>query len=197
MFKTVMIRVFFSVAFIVCGDFALADDFSDALIRVEALNLSRGDYVLGKELTFRQKELARKQALDAAMPGTYRFNDRNLTVVVDKDTDRVVILYEHHKDATEEKTKEMVGALFLDFGDPTTMAHDRTVYWVFGPNGKLTREAYRKIKENKGHLNVLATIKLNSSHRITGKDSKEEKRGEVYYIISAKAIHKYPEEGVK
>ncbi len=157
---------------------------SDLLAQVETLNISRGGYTLGRGLSDGQRATALKHPVEAANPWTFKFKDGDLYVVADKATDRVVILYERYEATTIKKVRALVGSLYLDFGDPTVMAHDKIVYWAFSPKGKLTREQYEKAKQTDGQLNILATVKLNSSMKIMG-DSTQSGESSVYYIISS------------
>ncbi len=160
------------------------DNLSDLLVNVEKLNISRGGYTLGKRLTDRQRTTARQHALEAASPRTFKFKDGDLYVVADKAAGRVIILYERYETTTMRKVRDLVGSLFLDFGDPTVMAHDKIIYWAFGPEGKLSKAQYEKAKQTDGKLNILATVKLNSDVRIVD-DSTQPGERNVYYIISS------------
>ena len=166
-----------------------ADEFADLSNRVEKLNIRRLDYTLGKVLTDKQKQTAQGKAQEKAAPGTYKFKDNDLYVVADRATDRVLILYERYEPASRQKIRELVGTLFFDFGDPTVMAHDKTIYWAFDENGKISEEQYRDIKEKGEPLKTLATVKLDSSRKIMG-DSDPEEDGSVYYIVSSEPILK-------
>ncbi len=166
-----------------------ADEFTDLYTRVEKLNIRRNDYTLGKVLTDKQKQTARHNAREKAAPGTYKFKDNDLYVVADKATDRVLILYERYEQASGKKIREIVGTLFFNFGDPTVMAHDKTIYWAFDENGKISEEQYREAKANREPLKTLATVKLDSSRKIMD-DSDPEEDGSVYYIVSSEPILK-------
>jgi hypothetical protein len=166
-----------------------ADEFTDLYTRVEKLNIRRNDYTLGKVLTDKQKLTARRNAQEKAAPGTYKFKDNDLYVVADKATDRVLILYERYELASGKKIRELVGTLFFDFGDPTVMAHDKTIYWAFDEKGKISEEQYREAKANREPLKTLATVKLDSSRKIMDESDPEED-GSVYYIVSSEPILK-------
>jgi hypothetical protein len=166
-----------------------ADEFTDLFNRVEELNIGRNDYTLAKALTDKQKETAQHHAVESTSPGTYKFKDNNLFVVVDKTTDRVLILYERYEPASRKNIQELVGTLFFDFGDPTVMAHDKTIYWAFDEKGKISEEYYRAAKQKKQLLKTLATVKLNSSKKIMN-SSDPGQGGSVYYIISSDPILK-------
>ncbi len=159
------------------------------LDRLSALNLSRNGYVLGRVLTDRQKHIAATHPVKVENPKIYKFQDGDLYIVAEKTTDRVIILYKQFDPAPRKKIQEVVGALFLDFGDPTIYAHDKIIYWAFGSRGKFSEEEYKKIKDEKGKLDVLATLKLTSSLKIMEKNG-EETAGNMYYILSSPPVLK-------
>jgi hypothetical protein len=166
-----------------------ADEIADLSDRVAKLNIYRNDYILAKALTDKQKKTAQRNALEAASPGTYKFNDNDLYVVADQASDRVLVIYERYEPASREKIQELVGTLFFDFGDPTVMAHDKTIYWAFDENGKISEEHYRDAKEKGEPLKTLATVKFDSSQKIMDKSGPVES-GSVYYIVSSEPILK-------
>ena len=165
------------------------DETTELFARVAELEIQRSDYTLGKTLTDNQKETARHNAVEAASSATYKFKDGDLYVVVDKATDRVLIIYERYESANREKIQELVGDLFFVFGEPTVMAHDKTIYWAFEADGKIPESTYKEAKDQKKIPKFLATIKLQSSHKIM--DTTEPVTdGTVYYIISSDPLLK-------
>ena len=180
-FSVIMAAVILSVG-AACS--SRADEFTDLFNRVEKLNIHRNDYTLGKVLTDKQKQTAQGNAEEKAGPGTYKFKDNHLFIVADKATDRVLILYERYEPVSGKKIRELVGALFFDFGDPTVMAHDKTIYWAFDEKGKISEEQYREAKATKKTPQTLATVKLDSSHKIMDSSDPGE-NSSVYYIVSS------------
>ncbi len=166
-----------------------ADEFADLFNRVEKLNIRRNDYTLGKVLTDKQKQTARGNAEDTTSPGTYKFKDNNLYIVADKITDRVLILYERYEPVTSKKIRELVGVLFFDFGDPTVMAHDKTIYWAFDEKGKISEKQYREAKATQKPLKTLATVKLDSTYNNV-ETSDPGDNSNVYYIVSSQPLLK-------
>jgi len=165
------------------------DESTDFFVRVAKLGIQRNDYTLGKTLTDKQKEEAQRNAVEGASPGTYKFKDHDLYVVVDKETDRIIIIYERYEPANREKIRELVGDLFFVLGEPTVMAHDKTIYWAFDAEGKMSEMTYKTAKDQKKVPEFLATVKLQSSHKIM--DSTEPViDGNVYYIISSEPLLK-------
>jgi len=192
--KTISLLIFTAViAFVILSTVTVcssqADEFTDLYTRVEKLNIRRNDYTLGKVLTDKQKQTALRNAQEKAVPGTYKFKDNDLYVVADKGTDRVLILYERYEPASAKKIRKLVGSLFYDFGDPTVMAHDKTIFWAFDDKGKISEEQYREAKATKKPLKTLATVKLDSSHKIMD-SSDPGQNGSVYYIVSSGPILK-------
>ena len=177
----------------VVGCSSRTDDTTDLFDRVAQLEIQRKDYTLGNTLTDKQKETARHNAVEAASPGTYKFKDDNLYLVADKATDRVLIIYERYEPATREKIRELVGDLFFVFGEPTVMGHDKTIYWAYDADGKMSEKTYKEAKGQKKVPQFLATVKLSSSHKIL--DSTDPvKDGSVYYIISSEPLLKLLEQ---
>jgi hypothetical protein len=185
-FLTIIAAVILSVG---AGCSPKADEFTDLFTRVENLNIQRHDYTLAKALTDKQKKTARRNVLEAASPGTYKFKDNDLHVVADQASDRVLVIYERYEPASREKIRQLVGDLFFDFGEPTVMAHDKTIYWAFDETGKISEKQYRDVKKNKEPLKTLATVKLDSSQKIMDQSDPVES-GSVYYIISSEPILK-------
>jgi hypothetical protein len=166
-----------------------ADELDDIMDRVASLDISRDGYTLGKTLTEKQKAIAQHNSVNHKTPGTFKFKDKNLYIVLEKTTDRIIILYEQYEDAMAQQVRDLVGSLYLDFGDPTLMAHDKIIYWAFGAKGKLSKKQYQHDKHVKKKLNVLATVKLNSAINVLGKQDEAEV-GDIYFIISSEPVLK-------
>jgi hypothetical protein len=156
---------------------------------VEELNIQREGYVLGKELTKEQKQIAKANPQKETTPGTYKFKDGNLYIVAESSADRTIVVYEHIEPASKNEIREVIGSLMLDFGDPTVMAHEKIIYWAFSETGKLTEQEYLKAKKAKRDLMILATVKLSSTVKIMD-DRKNLNNGSVYYIISSEPVLK-------
>ena len=180
--KTIIFMVLFPTLW-ACSSHELPD----LLDQVESLNISRQGYTLGKKLTKEQEATAQKHSVKAADHRTLKFKDGSLYVVTERTSGRVIVLYERYEAATREILKGVVGSLSIEFGDPTVLAHDKIIYWAFGPRGKLSREQYKEARKTDGKLKILATVKLNSSMKILG-DNTPSGENNVYYIISSEPV---------
>jgi hypothetical protein len=187
--KTHLAGYFTLLLLIVVACSSQADESSDLFADVAKLKIQRNDYTLGKKLTDKQKETAQHKAVDAASPATYKFKDNDLYVVADKSTDRVLIIYERYEPASREKIRKIVGDLFFVFGEPTVMAHDKTIYWAYDADGKMSEKTYKEAKDQKKVPQFLATVKVQSSHKIMD-NGEPVKDGNVYYIISSEPLLK-------
>jgi hypothetical protein len=158
---------------------------------VLSLKIGIEDYVLGAVLTSAQFEKLKGSSAKDAYPGTLKFHDGELIVVVDESTKMVIALNERHKNVTSNKLKVMVGDFMLRFGEPTAVAHEKIIYWVFDSKGKTTEDAYKMAKDE-GDLKVIATVMLQSYDeiiKVTGGEIKEAQ--EVYYLISSEPLLKH------
>ena len=155
--------------------------------QVVSLHLDRNGYTLGAPLTSAQEEMAVSHLVEETTPGTYKFMDGNLSVVADSTTHRVMLLFEKFDDVSGQAIHDLVGALFMDYDEPTTSAHDKIVYWAYDIKGKISSEQFQAAKSQKKNLNILATVKLNSSIEVLG-DKPTSEKGSVYYIISSPPI---------
>ena len=165
------------------------DEHTALFVDVAKLEIKRSNYTLGQTLTDKQKKTAQRNAVDAASPGTYIFRDNDLYVVAHKVTDRVLIIYERYEPANREKIRELVGDLFFVFGEPTVMGHDKTIYWAYDADGKISEKKYKEAKDQKKAPKFLATVKLQSSHKIMD-NTEPVTDGIVYYIISSDPLLK-------
>jgi hypothetical protein len=141
-----------------------------------------------------QKKIAQSNPVSSDTAKTYKFKDRGLNIVVDVDTDRILVIYERFESLDEHQIKELAGALLLDFGEPTVVAHDSLFYWAYDAQGRMTPEAFNQAKAHKKDPGILATVKLNSEIPIMEKqdekEAKEEEKplGTAYYIISSNPL---------
>ncbi len=180
---------------------ALAKTNDTVLAEVISLQLGMGNYVLGEQLDAAHKKVARRHPVEGAYEGTYKFVDNGLYIVVDKETDRVLALYKRNKEADKKQLKAMVVELMGFFGAPTTMAHDKILYWAFNRHGAVSEEDFNRAKEAKQtpELGIIATVKLNSEMEITPDPVEEEKAaaekippatGTIYFILTSDPLVK-------
>jgi hypothetical protein len=181
--------------------FAIAEDTASALQRVgqdvAELDLGFGDYVLGQKLDAGQQLFAKKNKIAKSIAGTIKFHDGDIYVVVQSDTFMVLGLYKQYSDAKRQQVKNIVGELMLRFNEPTTMAHDKLIYWAYSRDGLIAQDDYDAVKTS-GDADIIATVKLSSTAPIfpdsdPNKEEKkdtEEQTADIYVIIASNPLSK-------
>jgi hypothetical protein len=155
--------------------------------QVAKLKLERQGYVLGKALNKKQIKIAKSNPVEATTKGTFKFKDKNLFVIAQEKTNRVLVMYEQFEEAPQQKIQDLIGDLYMNFDDPTVLAHDTVVYWAYKKNGIVTTEQFEAARTKKTKLDIIASIKFMSEIKITQK-TKEPSTGQFYYIISSNPI---------
>ena len=163
---------------------------------VAKLQLGFGKYSICTVLSKEQVDAAQKNLIADSYPGTYKFQDDDIYVVVDDATNMVLALYKQQKNVDRDQMKRIISMLMTSFQEPTTMAHDKLVYWAYNQDGKISEDIYLEAKQT-GILNIIATVKLNSTVAIfpdktTGPDDEsqeskveEQPLADMYTLISS------------
>ncbi|MFH2058920.1 MAG: hypothetical protein ABIJ59_08460 [Pseudomonadota bacterium] len=164
--------------------------------QVARLKLERNGYVLGAALNQDQIRTAMANPVQASVPGTYKFQDNNLFVVVQETTHRVLVIYEQFEQASQKQVQDLIGDLYINFEEPTIIAHEKVVYWAYSKTGKISVQAYDTAKKDKKTLDFIATVKCISDVKIMTK-SKEPVQGMVYYVISSDPMLQFFKDKIK
>ena len=136
--------------------------------KTASFNLGLDSYIVGKKLNTTQLETAKKDNDYKAYPGTVKFKDGDVFVIVDEKTNVVVAVYKRNKKANKDDFKVTISELMMQYGEPTTEAHGKTIYWNYGEDGFVSEELYRSVKAQ-GKLEtliILATVKFTSSENV-------------------------------
>lgn len=152
---------------------------------VSALNLGFGNYVIGSVLTQEQIAQAQKTPISASYPGTYKFADNDIFIVVDSESNRVLATYMEQKEVQQMQLRHAIASLMDQFGEPTTIAHERLIYWAYGKNGKFSEESLQAAKKT-GKIDILATVKFSSNNEVMFQaQSSENQTSTTYTLISS------------
>ncbi len=189
MLKKIVCNISMMMLFMFSG-LTHASDLNHMFQQVEKLKIERQGYVLGAILNQRQIKTAESNRVDANSQDTYKFKDKNLFVVADKTSNRVLVIYEQFEEAIQQKVQDLIGDLYMHFGDPTVLAHDKVVYWAYIKKGKITSKEFDTARQDKKKLDILAIVKFISDINIMEK-IKNPATGQVYYIISSDPILKF------
>jgi len=136
--------------------------------KVASFGLGLDSYVVGKKLNATQLETAKKDKDYKAYPGTVKFKDGDIFVITDEKTNVVIAVYKRNKKADKDDFKVTISELMMQYGEPTTEAHGKTIYWNYGEDGFISEDLYRSVK-SQGLLEtlvILATVKFTSSENV-------------------------------
>jgi hypothetical protein len=156
--------------------------------QVASLGLGMQGYVIGTRLSRTQKESAAANLSRDSYAGTYKFLAGDIFIVASENDDTILAIYKRIEEADMDEVKLMISGLMGLYGEPTTMAHDKMIYWAYTAAGKIPEETYRKIKDSSQAVDILATVKFNSSFKITGENPAPEKTGTIYFIITSDSL---------
>lgn len=163
---------------------------------VAGLQLGLGEYTLATPLTAKQRKRGLLQSEEKSYQGTYKFKDGDFFVVVDHETDVVLALYKRIDSAERMQVKKMVAELMDRFGEPTAMAHEQMIYWVYSKNGKVRDELFKQAKKagETDTLGIIASVKFSSSATLISSTSEVEgdkkMLNNIYYIITSDPLVK-------
>lgn len=160
---------------------------------VAVLELGFDSYVLGKPLTDRQKETAKKNPIKKVLKGTYKFKDREIFIIAAVKNDIVLGVYKEYPETSSQQLKNIIGTLMLEYGEPTATAHDKIIYWSYDKNGKIDQDTFDFARQSGGAKSV-AAIKFSNSEIIAmeddGKDKTAEKKSSAYLMITSDPLSK-------
>lgn len=191
--KTFKILLSTLVCWCLLGSFVIAASVEEEINRVAGqvaqLELGFSDYVLGKELTGTQKETAAINPIQKSLKGTYKFLDGEIYVVAANNSDIVIGMYKDYPESSMEEIKKMVGALMFEYGEPTTSAHDKMIYWTYDENGKIGQDTF-DIQKDSGGSTALATIKFSSSEMFNAELKEKDAPISAYLMITSDPLSK-------
>lgn len=165
------------------------------------LSLGFKSYTLGQNMTKEQVDFAQKNSIPKTLKGTYKFQDGDVYVVAKADDDMIIGIYQQFEQAPREMVKQVIGDLMLRFNEPTTMAHDKLIYWAYDTNGKVSQDMYDSSKQD-GKSTIIATVKLQSSISIfpdpnpqdenagKAKEEIDQEKADLYVIVTSNPLSK-------
>ena len=178
---------------------------SDMYKTIESINKGLDGYVIGKELTAAQKKLSGKNILKSTNSHIKRFlaND-NLLIAINAENNKVLAINKKLSNLNKNNIKALIAEYIHKFEEPTAMAHDKMIYWVYNKEGQKIAED--ELKQYKDSLKVKAksvslaqavnmdtkkvdfdpyvSVKLTSDKGLMSK-AKEEEIANAYIMISS------------
>jgi len=165
------------------------------LSSVEKLGIEYEGYKLGAVFTNKKANKIEDKSINY---NKYLVNSKTI-VVTDKKENRIVVIRKRFNKLAKSKLKSLVSSLIYQNGEPTAVAHEKIVYWIYDNNGKkYTQEDILKFKDeisNKQFLSSLLKgtsksfkpfimIKLQSSINIFDKNDTKKANVDIIYSFA-------------
>lgn len=199
MFKTLKILL------LVVLTITVAQANNDLYKTIESINKGLDGYIVGKELTSAQKELAQKNILQSTNPHIKRFlANKSLLIAINAQNNKVLAINKKLSNLKKENIKALIAEYIHKFDEPTAMAHDKMIYWVYNKDGiKIHEDDLKQYKDTlkvkakavslaqavntktkKVDFNPYVSIKLTSDQGLMSQP-KEEVISNAYIMISS------------
>lgn len=188
------------------GATVLSANVSDLYTKIANMKKGTDGYIIGEVLTKEQEAKVETNMIKSSYPKIINFLDgKDLLISINKKNKRVLIINKRYQNMDQASIKGMLGNMIHDFDEPTAMAHDKMVYWVFDENGdKLTEDDLKAWKDNisgkatsgmalaeavnlkkkKVNFNPFVSVKLQSDQPIMS-EVKETKLANPYLLIKS------------
>lgn len=178
---------------------------------VASLNKGTDGYIIGHELSDTQKSLMKQKFLPSDNGKIVKFlASDDVVVAVNKTNNKVLAINKRYSKVEQKKVQSLVSEMIYNYDEPTAMAHDKMVYWVFDKQGAKVSEddikawkdslkvkvdtlplaeAIKVAKPNKKKVEFdpYVSIKLSSSDPIMTKLT-EPKPFDAYVMISSEKL---------
>ena len=154
--------------------------------------------MLGRTLSADQQRFAENNRIAKSVAGTIKFQDEDIFVIARSDSFMVLGIYKQFPDAVRQQIKNTIGDLMLRFHEPTTMAHDKLIYWAYNKKGLIAQDEYDFVKKA-GDADIIATVKFSSTSSIfpepaSDKDGQskgqEEQTSDIFVMITSNPLSK-------
>jgi hypothetical protein len=159
-------------------------DFTALEKKVASLQLGFRNYFIAHKLDSEQKEKAQKHLLEKSYPGTYTFTDKGIHVLTAKKNDTIIAIYLKDEEADKAELKQMIADLMMQFGNPTSEAHDQIIYWAYNEKGKISEDEYSDQKKD-GEARIIATVKFKSKLTFSEAVGEEPAQNSIHCIVSS------------
>jgi len=195
----------FKVVVLITSVVSMLSGSTDLYNQVEKMNKGLDGYIVGKALTAKQQKSITKNSIASNNKNIFKFlvND-DLVIAINKNNNRVIAINKRYKSLAQEDVKKMIGEFIFKYDEPTAMAHDKMVYWVYDKDGtKLSENDLKKWKNSlkvkntglplaqaihatgeKIDFNPYLSLKMNSTEAIMT-ELKEPKQSTVNIIVSS------------
>ncbi|MCD4757075.1 MAG: hypothetical protein K8R39_02305 [Arcobacteraceae bacterium] len=132
--------------------------------KVENMKKGVDGYILGSTLKKEQQNNSIPSDNDKVKK--YLVNN-DLLIAINVKNNKILAINKRFNAVKQLEIKSMIGSLIHDYDEPTAMAHDKMIYWVYDKNGKkLTEDDLKNWKDSlkvaKTKLPLVEAIKVDT-----------------------------------
>jgi len=132
--------------------------------KVENMKKGVDGYILGSTLKKEQQNNSIPSDNDKVKK--YLVNN-DLLIAINVKNNKILAINKRFNAVKQLEIKSMIGSLIHDYDEPTAMAHDKIIYWVYDKNGKkLTEDDLKNWKDSlkvaKTKLPLVEAIKVDT-----------------------------------
>jgi len=127
----------------------LSANASDIYQKIAEMKKGTDGYIIGQILTKSQQDKSNNTMIKSNDPKVINFLDgKDLLISINANNKKVIVINKRYNQITQENVKGIIGNMIHDFDEPTVMAHDKLIYWVFDKNGdKLAEDDLKAWKD--------------------------------------------------
>jgi len=193
------------------GATILSANTSSLFDKIASMKKGTDGYIIGAVLTKEQQEKATTNMIKSNNPKVVKFLDgKNLLIAINSSNNRVLAINKRYSKIDQKTVKGMIGTMIHDFDEPTAMAHDKMIYWIFDEKGQKLSEDDLKawkdkisgkptegmalaeavnIKKKDVNFNPFVSVKLQSDQPMMSK-VEDPKPANAYLMISSDKLIK-------
>jgi hypothetical protein len=126
---------------------------------IEIMQKGADGYILGKALNDEQKEIREQKGVKSDNPHVGKFlANENLLIAYNTQNNRVLAINKRLNKVTQVQLQTLISNLIHDYDEPTAMAHDKMIYWIYNAKGeKLDGEDLKSFKQSLTNKNAEKT----------------------------------------
>lgn len=117
---------------------------------VASINKGVDGYIVGKALNQEQQKLLETKGLKSDNPNVKKFlATDDLLIAINAKNLKVLAINKRFQQIKQDEVQSLIGGMIHDHEEPTAMAHDKMLYWIYDHKGvKFSEDDLQKWKDS-------------------------------------------------
>ncbi len=158
---------------------------SSIIETVKNLKIGVNGYYIGEKL----KNFNKLKKIKKSYLGTEKYKDKDLVITISKRKKIIIGIYKKFDNVSFEQLKKTISFLMMKFGEPTIEAHDKSIYWFYSKDGKISNQKFLEMKKKGKIEKPILMVKFHSNNYLSELKDKQ-KKFYFYYIIYSEPLIK-------